>query len=208
MMNMPISRVEEFEVIPTLEPNEEDRLEEQKLEVEKKRILMWIDRRTSNFATLKARINEMEDKKQWYLRWLGTDNVGQALDLKFVEDVLVQKYAYLNQRKVDKGNGVEVDEEAKVATDEKAFNDDATKATRRSLLENYVVEGESSRPTAKTTTIEVVDKEEEELVDYGSSPEMQTDIFDPATELLRNMEVDNVLTILSQHLESSEPPIP
>lgn len=56
MLEEPIARMEELEITPSL--NEEDRLEE-----EKKRILLWIDWRTTNYAPLKAKINEMEDEE-------------------------------------------------------------------------------------------------------------------------------------------------
>lgn len=84
-----------------------------------------------------------------------TENIRQALDLEFLENVLVQKYVDLNQRTVDKEKDVAKAEET--SDDEDGDGDDKDDqdaafedARRRSLLENYGVEGEPSR--AATTT--------------------------------------------------------
>lgn len=101
----------------------------------------------------------------------------------------------------DKGKNVILNEEveatANVAANEEVIEEDVEEATRRSLIENYAVEGESSRAS---TTAEDEKQEEEELVDYRSSPEMTTP-YDSAAKVLRKMEEENVLSVLNQHLE-------
>lgn len=82
MLEEPIARVEELEATPTI--NEED-----EFELEKRRVLLLIDWRLSNLATIRARLNEMEPEEAWCLSWFGTTNLKQALDLDYVEEVLV-----------------------------------------------------------------------------------------------------------------------
>lgn len=57
-----------------------------------------------------------------------------------------------------------------MADEEEIFEEDVAEATRRSLMENYAVEGESSRHVAGTDAEE--EDDDEELVDYGSTPEL------------------------------------
>lgn len=131
----------------------------------------------------------------------------KALTPEFLDEVLKHKYADINQRKANKGKNV-ADEGAEASTvvvaDEEVYEQDVEEATRRSLIENYTTKGESS----KAPTIDVENEEvEEELVDYGSTLEHPTTPFDSATEVLRKMEEENVLSVLSQHLEGTELPI-
>lgn len=119
------------------------------------------------------------------MKWLA-ENIRKALDLEFVEDVLVQNYVDLNQRTTEKGKGI-AEKRADLANDKSSSdnddddNDDATfdEARRRSLMENYDVEGEPSRDAitaddeataTEPTTTEVLEQPDEELVDFEPSP--------------------------------------
>lgn len=97
----------------------------------------------------------MDAEEQWCLSWLGTYNVKLDLNDEFLEEFLTQKNAYLNQRTADKGKGITTDDDARKeayvggngdsSNDDDGENNDVAEATRRSLFENYVVEGEPSR---------------------------------------------------------------
>lgn len=102
-------------------------------------------------------------------------------------------------------------------------NEDAAfeEARRRSLLENYKVEGEPSRAadvaatTTKPTTTKVVEEEvEEEMVDYEPSPEIFEVPCDPLVNVVREYEIDealrrvvheDIMIVLTQFLPSSAP---
>lgn len=104
--------MEELEATPILN-------EENQLEVEKQRVLLWIDWRVSNLPTIKARMTEMEEEEAWCSKCLGIENIRQALDLEFLENVLFQKYVDLNQRTTAKGKGIaEADKAANVGDDD------------------------------------------------------------------------------------------
>lgn len=140
----------------------------------------------------------MKEEEEWCLSWLNTQDVKQALNVEFLEEVLTQKYANLNQQATEKGKSMvdEAIEATSVAANEEVYEQDLEEATRRSLIENHPVEGQSSK--TPTTTIEEDD--------FGSTPEMPTTPFDLTADVLRKMEEENVLTVLSQHLEGSELP--
>lgn len=97
-----------------------------------------------------------------------------------------------------------------MATYEEVFEQDLEEATRKSLIDNHHVEGE----TSKTPVVATNEENDEELVDYGSTPEQPTTPYDLATEVLQKLEEEaadgreeSVLDVLSQHLEGSEPPM-
>lgn len=72
----------------------------------------------------------------------------KALHLEFLDEVLIAKYDELIQKVADKSKGIVEEEEAttiaNIAKEEEISEHDLEEATRRSLLENYPAEGESS----------------------------------------------------------------
>lgn len=157
MLDEPIARVE------VLEATHDDVVatEEEEIEVERQRVLMWINWRLSNLQTIKTRLDEMEPEEAWCLNQLGTTYLRKVLDLNFVEEVSVQKYVDLNQRTTDKGKAIAdepVDESS--GDDDNDNNDDNLEdvlfeiARRRSLLENYITEGERSKANVNGAAVE------------------------------------------------------
>lgn len=192
--------------------------------MEKQRVPLWIECRVSNLAIIRAEIDEMIDEEAWCLKWSGTENVWQALDMEFVEEIMVKKYVDLNQR-IDKGKGVA---EAEEAADDEDDDDDSNnedvvfeEARKSSVLENYVVKREPSRAattTATTTepaTTEILEEEvEEELVDFELFPDHFEVPCDPSINVARDYEEeetvqkgieDDLMSLFTQPLESSAP---
>lgn len=88
-----------------------------------------------------------------------------------------------------------------MADDEEVFEEEVVEATRRSLIENNAIEGESSRLCIIAAD---ADEDDEELVDYGSMPKLPSTPYDPATEVMQKLKEEFVLNILNQHLEDSK----
>lgn len=75
---------------------------EQDVEVECKRIYTWRNWRVSHLVEIKNKLSEMWDEDLFVLQWLNANDIYQALDPSFIEEVRSHK---LSIRGV-KGKGV------------------------------------------------------------------------------------------------------
>lgn len=113
---------------------------------------------------MKLKINEMNEKEEFVLQWLNTEDVYEALNPNFIEE-----FRMLKMSSKDKGKVVLIEnEEEEVCVNEERFQRDLIAAKMMSTLETRLPEGEPS--TRREEGMDAEDRlYEEELVDYGST---------------------------------------
>lgn len=106
----------------------------------------------------------MDEEENFVLNWLNTEDIYEALNPSFIEEIRLKK---MSSSFKDKGKGIMVDEEEEMDVNEEQFQRDLQQAKMISRLQTTLPEGEPS-------TRDGVDIEdgnfEEELVDFEPPP--------------------------------------